>query len=138
MATESSLPWLLGTMWGWYQWNMSFYGHAQGHVSGPEVLGEPPAPPMARSITATAPENICYGFFYSHSEIIPRGTNTPSVGPLPTASHPRLRTQVGYLGAGSPGAGHRCAGTDKYPNSCQVSRSPEWFQDSTVTGWTLI
>lgn len=136
MATESSLPWQLGTMWGWCQRNVPFYGHTQGHVSGPEVLGEPPAPPMARSITAAAPENTCCGALCSHSETAPLETSMPSVGPLPSASHPSLSTQVSSLGSGSPGAGHRWAGTDKGPHSCQVSRNPEWFQGSTMVGWT--
>lgn len=84
-------------MWGWYQWNAPFYGCAQGHVFAPEVLGQPPAPPMARSVTATALENVYCEALYSHSEAAPIQTSIPSVGLLPSASHPSLSTQVGYL-----------------------------------------
>ncbi|XP_003365828.2 cyclin-dependent kinase 16 isoform X4 [Equus przewalskii] len=81
-------------MWGWCQRNMPFCGHAQGHVSGPAVLGEPLAPPMAGSITAAAPKNACCGALCSHSEAAPIEANTPPVGPLTSASHPSLSTQV--------------------------------------------
>lgn len=130
MATESSLPWQLGTMWGWCQRNMPFYGHAQGHVSGPEVLGEPPAPPMARSITAAAPENTCCGTLCSHSETAPIETNIPSVGPLPSASHPSLSTQVGSLGSGAPElaiGGQALTRHARYPGILSGSRAPQWL-----------
>lgn len=112
-------------MWGWCQRNVAFYGHARGHVSGPGVMGEPPAP--LRSITSAAPENACCRALCSHTEAAFIETNSPSVGPLPSASHPSLSTQVGYLGAGCPEAGHRWAGTGKGSHPCQVSRNPEWF-----------
>uniref|UniRef100_A0A9L0IP53 cyclin-dependent kinase n=3 Tax=Equus TaxID=9789 RepID=A0A9L0IP53_EQUAS len=94
VAAGSLLPWQLGVMWGWCQRNMPFCGHAQGHISGPAVLGEPLAPPMAGSITAAAPKNACCGALCSHSEAAPIEANTPPVGPLTSASHPSLSTQV--------------------------------------------
>lgn len=136
MAIKSSLPWQLGVMLGWCRRKMPFYGRTQGHVSRSEVLGNPPSPsipPMAGFITAAAPKNACC----SHSGAAPMETNIPSVGPLPSAIHPRPSTQVGYLGAGFPGAGCKWAGTDKGPHPCQVSRNPEWFQNSSVDEWAL-
>lgn len=93
--------------------------------------------PVAGSITAAAPENACYGALCSHSKAAPVEANTPSVGPLPSASYPSLGTQMGYLGAGSPGAGHRWADTNKRPHPCLVFRNPEWFQGFREVGWVL-
>lgn len=107
MVTGSILLWQqLGVMWGWCQRNMPFYGHARGRVSRPRILGEPPAPPVAGSISAAAP-SACCGTPCSHNEAAAMEATAASVGPFPSASHPSLSTQVGYLGAGSPGAG-RC------------------------------
>uniref|UniRef100_G1M3C8 cyclin-dependent kinase n=1 Tax=Ailuropoda melanoleuca TaxID=9646 RepID=G1M3C8_AILME len=89
------LPWQLGVMWGWCQRNMTFYGRAQGRIGGPSsVLGEPLAPPTAGPITTAAPKNACCGGLCSHSEAAPIEANSPPVGPLPSASHPGLNTQV--------------------------------------------
>nr|KAF6435167.1 cyclin dependent kinase 16 [Rousettus aegyptiacus] len=88
-------------MWGWCQRNVAFYGHAQGHVSGPGVMGEPPAP--LRSITSAAPENACCRALCSHTEAAFIETNSPSVGPLPSASHPSLSTQIGLDESGGGG-----------------------------------
>lgn len=107
MVVGSILPWQLGVMWGWCRRNMPFYGHARGRIGGPSVLGEPLAPSTAGSIIAAAPEKACCGGLCSHSEAAPIEANTSPVGPLPSASHPSLNTQVCYLGAGSPGAGGR-------------------------------
>lgn len=105
MVTGSILLWQqLGVMWGWCQRNMPFYGHARGRVSRPRILGEPPAPPVAGSISAAAP-SACCGTPCSHNEAAAMEATAASVGPFPSASHPSLSTQVGCLGAGSPGAG---------------------------------
>lgn len=124
-------------MWGWCRRNMPFYGRVQGRIGGPSVLGERLAPPTAGPITATAPENACCGGLCSHSEAAPIEANSPPVGPLPSASHPGLNTQVCYSGVGSPGAGCRWVGTDKSPHLCQVSGNPKCFKASTVVGWAL-
>lgn len=137
VAVGSILPRQLGVMWGWCRWNMPFYGHARGRISGPAVLGEPRAPSTDGYISAAAPENACCGGLCSHSEAAPIRASTSPVGPLPSASHPGLNTQVCYLGRGYPGAGCRWASTDKGPYLCQVYRNPEWFQGSTVVGWIL-
>nr|XP_017205253.1 cyclin-dependent kinase 16 isoform X5 [Oryctolagus cuniculus] len=79
-------------MWGWCQRNIMFYGRAQGH--GSLVLGEPPVPPKPGSITAAAPDNTCCGAFCSHSEAATLETISLPSGPLPSASHPSLSTQV--------------------------------------------
>lgn len=137
MVVGNILPWQLGVMWGWCRWNMPFYGRAWGRIGGPSVLGEPLAPPTAGTITTAAPENACCRGLCSRSEAAPIEADSPPVGPLPSASHPGLNTQVRYLGLGSPGTGCRWAGTDKGPHLCQVSGNPEWLQASAVVGWEL-
>lgn len=107
MVVGSILPWQLGVMWGWCRRNMPFYGRARGRIGGPSVLGEPLTPSTAGSIIAAAPEKACCGGLCSHSEAAPIEANISPVGPLPSASHPSLNTQVCNLGAGSPGAGGR-------------------------------
>lgn len=97
-AIGSILPWQLGAMWGWCQRNMPFHGRARGCVTGPSVLGEPLVPPVAGPITTAAPEIACCGALCSHSEVATMETNNLLGGPLPSASHPILSTQVGYLG----------------------------------------
>lgn len=107
MAIRSSLPWQLGVMLSWCRRKLPSYGYTQGHVSRSEVLGNAAAPPMVGFITDAVSKNACSGAACSHSEAAPIDTDIPSVEPLLLASHLRLRTQVGYLGTGSPGAGCR-------------------------------
>ncbi|EPQ10614.1 hypothetical protein D623_10006074 [Myotis brandtii] len=106
---------------------MPFYERVQGYVSCSEVLGNSPSPPMARFITAAAPKNTCC----SHRGAASLETCVPSVGPLPSAIHPRLGTQVGYLGAGSPGAGRQALTKvpvhARFPEVLSGSRTPQWL-----------
>lgn len=86
--------WQLGTMWGWCQRNMPFHGRTQDLVTSPSALTEPLVPNVTASIATAAPEDSCCGALCSHSETIAlENSNLPS-GPLPSASHPSLSTQV--------------------------------------------
>ncbi|XP_025789479.1 cyclin-dependent kinase 16 isoform X1 [Puma concolor] len=73
---------------------MPFYGRARGRISGPAVLGKPRAPSTDGYISVAAPENACCERLCSHSEAAPIWASTSPVGPLPSASHPGLNTQV--------------------------------------------
>lgn len=90
--------WQLGAMWGWCQRNMPVYGRTQDLDTSPWVLTEPLVPAVAASVTAAAPEDSCCGVLCSHSETIALETNNLLSGPLPSASHTSLSTQVDYLG----------------------------------------
>lgn len=92
--------WQLGAMWGWCHRNMPFYGRTQDLVTSPLVLTKPFVPTVAASVTTAAPEDSCCGVLCSHSETIALETNNLLSGPLSSASHPSLSTQVDYLGMG--------------------------------------
>jgi hypothetical protein len=98
VTTGSILPWQLGAMWGWCQRNMPFYVCTRNCITGPAFLSEPLVPSVAASITAAAPEDACCGALCSHSKPATLETNNLLGGPLPSASHPILSTQVDYLG----------------------------------------
>lgn len=99
LATREQSALAAGVMWGWCQRNMVLYGPAQGH--GSMVLGQPHLPARPESTTAAAPDNTNCGAPCSDNEAATPDNISQSGGPLPSASHPSLSTQVSPSGAGT-------------------------------------
>ncbi|XP_043830856.1 cyclin-dependent kinase 16 isoform X4 [Dromiciops gliroides] len=74
-------------MWGWCQRNIPFYGRVRGCLAGHAGEAEPPAQP------APPADDMCCGALCSYSESTGQGS-TQGGGPVPSASHPTLTTQV--------------------------------------------